>query len=479
MRWSGAQAANLSVSVTFPPRARCQDMHRHTPLALGATLLTLAMPASALADWTTPENVALPQGAVGTLSGYGDGAAVGHGYTNLVGAVRRTGKTIGSPFMAKVGDTYEHTVDVQQAGDGQLTALARRQRPRLPFRIRASVVAADGSSTVGPVTLSPSKRSAVNPVLSVARDGTAVAAWAYRDSAQSGWYVQAAVRKPGQARFAPAQALSAAPTTEVATRPQIRVSAGNGGRVAVAWFYPHEHYSETPVDRPLFVRTSAQNGTFSEPQAFSGGGGWPAVSMAYSPSGEELTLGLTRSGNDSWHETATTAVTIGASGSPLPAPSQLGSGGEGFAGPPTLAYAADGSEVLGWIQPSNLNGPGGKLLVATRSAGGAFGALEPLASVPANPEYVRIAAGRGGKAVIAWEKYVRALPDDIGTTPLYAVYASVRPDGSSPFGPAVQISADGDSVVSPDVVVTDNGDVVASFRTYADIRYEMTMLKQD
>jgi len=453
-------------------------MHRHAPLALGATLLTLAVPTSALAEWTTPETVALPQGAVGTLSGYGDGAAVGHGYINLVGAVRRTGTTINPPFTTQIGDAYEHSVSVEQSGSGQLTALARRQRPRLPFRVRATLVSADGATKIGPFTLSPSKRSAVNPVLSVARDGTAIAAWAYRDSATTGWYVQAAVRKPGQTRFAPAQALSAAPTTEIASRPEIRVSAGNGGHAAVTWFYPSLDYTAAaPTDVPLIVRTSSQDGGFTEPQAFTGFGSRPGVSMAYSPSGAELTLGLARSGNDSTHQTATVAVTVGASGSPLPAPVQLSAGGEGFAAPPALAYGADGSEVLGWIQPSNLNGPGGKLLVATRSAGGVFGALEPLASVPENPEYLRVAAGPGGKAVLAWERYVRPLPAKYGTTPLYSVYASVRADAASPFGPAEQISTDGDSVSNPDIVVTDNGDTVAAFKTWDNSRYEMTLLK--
>ena len=65
-------------------------------------------------------------------------------------------------------------------------------------RIRAIFVAADGTRSATR-TISDNTHSAAGPVLSVAPDGTAVAAWAWHDPA--GWRAQVAIRRPGQARF--------------------------------------------------------------------------------------------------------------------------------------------------------------------------------------------------------------------------------------------------------------------------------------
>jgi len=70
---------------------------------------------------------------------------------------------------------------------------------------------------------------------SAAPDGTAVAAWLWHDPA--GWHVQAAIRRPGQARFERPQNVSppAAKVGRTAPRPWINVAAGEGGRAAVTW----------------------------------------------------------------------------------------------------------------------------------------------------------------------------------------------------------------------------------------------------
>lgn len=89
------------------------------------------------------------------------------------------------------------------ASDRILLVTIGRHRPYQ--RVRVALRDTDG--TLSPArTISGKGHSATQPRLSVAPDGTAVAAWAWHDSAGS--RVQAAVRKPGAA-FGAAQTLSA------------------------------------------------------------------------------------------------------------------------------------------------------------------------------------------------------------------------------------------------------------------------------
>src|SRR3954452_2813498 len=169
---------------------------RHLLLAAGVAG-ALALPTPALAAWTAPTTVD-PSSEANQLSQRAFGGSVLTGWLDpVVSLSKRDGDGFTKPQPITVADAYERA---WAAGlDDQGAAIVLTLRRHLPVqRVRATFVTADGKRT-GPVTISDRTHSASQPRLDVARDGTAVAAWQWHDKA--GWRAQAAIRRPGEARF--------------------------------------------------------------------------------------------------------------------------------------------------------------------------------------------------------------------------------------------------------------------------------------
>ncbi|MCW3041430.1 MAG: hypothetical protein JWM31_3335, partial [Solirubrobacterales bacterium] len=145
----------------------------------GALLL---LPGVALAEWTAPQSLSrtadvdpLAQAAFG-------GSVVSAFFSPTATLSRRAGETFTPPTtLLRAPVAYETFREARLADDGEAIVLSvRRHAPHQ--RIRATFVAPDGTAGT-PVTISDHARSATQPVLDVAPDGTAVAAWAWHDPA--------------------------------------------------------------------------------------------------------------------------------------------------------------------------------------------------------------------------------------------------------------------------------------------------------
>ena len=99
------------------------------------------------------------------------------------------------PRADHAADPFEKAWAARLDRDGNAVVLTVRKHK--PFqRVRATFVAADGTRSATR-TISDHTAFVGRPQLSVAPDGTAVAAWSWHDAA--GRRAQAAIRRPGQA----------------------------------------------------------------------------------------------------------------------------------------------------------------------------------------------------------------------------------------------------------------------------------------
>ena len=224
---------------------------------LAAAVLAAALPASAHAAWTAPAPVDPGDNADQLAQGAFGGSVVLGWDCPVASVAKRAGDAFSPPTPITVADPFEKVWDANLDADGNAVVLTIRKH--LPLqRVRATFVTAAGARS-GPMTISDHAHSAAGPELSVAPDGTAVAAWQWHDPA--GWRVQAAVRLPGQARFGAPQTLSppAGSSGRQQLRPWIHVAAGTGGRAALTWQIGG---SSGLPETPLMVRTAGPDGVF-------------------------------------------------------------------------------------------------------------------------------------------------------------------------------------------------------------------------
>ncbi len=209
-------------------------MSRLLRLASAATVVAaVAAPAPALAAWTPPTAVGTAADANPSAQGAFGGSILTGWLEPTVSLAKRSGDGFGSPAALNAADPFEKAWASALDKDGNAIVLTVRKHKPLQ-RIRAIFVAADGTRSATR-TISDNTHSAAGPVLSVAPDGTAVAAWAWHDPA--GWRAQVAIRRPGQARFDRPQTVSP-PAPKVGrsqTRPRFEVAAGDGGRAVMTW----------------------------------------------------------------------------------------------------------------------------------------------------------------------------------------------------------------------------------------------------
>ncbi|HEX4363066.1 MAG TPA: hypothetical protein VHZ75_00835 [Solirubrobacteraceae bacterium] len=413
-----------------------------------------AAPSSALAAWTAP----VPIGSGTQSNQVASGAFGGSVLTGWLGStaflsVRQGDGMFSAPKQITVADPFEKVWDAGLAADGDAVVLTiRRHTPTQ--RIRATFVTAAGARS-GPMTISDQAHSATAPQLDVAADGTAVAAWQWHDRA--GWRVQAAIRRPGQARFDKPQTLSPpAPTIHRnQQRPWIQVAAGNGGRAVVTWQLGGS--SDLP-EYPLHVLSAGTGSVFSADQALAGAGGFADVGLAVSPSGDVQVAYLDE--HFMGHVAASSLrVAQGVAGGPLSSPVVLSAGGHGTSSGPQVAaaFSQDGTATVAWAKPGDQYEQGGVLEVFTRAPGGAFGAAQEVA---VGAEGVVLAGGPSGSAVLSW---MHDTP--VPTHPVWAVHAVTRPGAGGPFSADETISSAGLNALWPSVAMTASGDALATWVT--------------
>ena len=146
----------------------------------------------AAAAWTAPVPLALPDYGA-TASGAFGGSAVAGEFEATASIARRNGSGL-APFTPITAADPSETVGATGLADNGEAIVITVRRHRPTRRIRATIVAPDGTRGVAHTISDPSHTS-IRPDVAVAADGTAVAAWAWHDP--DGWRVQAAVRRPG------------------------------------------------------------------------------------------------------------------------------------------------------------------------------------------------------------------------------------------------------------------------------------------
>jgi hypothetical protein len=426
-------------------------------LAAAATVVAaVAAPAPALAAWTPPTAVGTATDANPIAQGAFGGSLLTGWLDPTASLSKRSGDGFGTPVALNAADPFEKVWASALDKDGNAIVLTVRKHKPLQ-RIRAIVVAADGTRSATR-TISDNTHSAAGPVLSVAPDGTAVAAWAWHDPA--GWRAQVAIRRPGQARFDRPQTVSP-PAPKVGrsqTRPRLEVAAGDGGRAVMSW-----QIGGSPglPESSLHVRTAGPDGVFGADQELAGAGGLADVGLAVAPTGAVQVAYLDehlsgKEGPSSLH------VAQGTVDAPLSAPATLSTGGKGISSGSQVAagFSADGSATVAWAKPGPRYEEGGALEIFTRAADGGFGAAQTVAQ---GAQGIVLAGGPGASAALAWMQETQH-PKSVS----YAIHASTRPQAGGPFGADQTISDTAINGLWPSIAMNAAGDAIAAWITNTD-----------
>jgi hypothetical protein len=428
-----------------------------TPLlAALAAAATLVLASPAHAAWTTPVTVDRSDEANPVAQAAFGGSVLIGSLEPTVALAKRAGETFAPPAPLTAADPFEKVWEAGLADNG--AAIVITERKHLPVqRIRAIFVSADGART-GPVTISDHAHSAAQPELSVAPDGSAVAAWVWHD--KPGWRVQAAVRRPGQPAFDKPQTLSppGPKLGDAQQRPWIHVAAGEGGRAVLTWQIGGDF--QLP-ESSLHVRTAGPDGVFGADQELGDAGGLADVALAVAPDGAVQVAYLDE--HFAGHEAPSNLhVAQGTAGAPLAGPVTLAQGKQGTSSGPQVAtvFSADGSATVAWAKPGRFNEEGGDLEVFTRPAGGSFG---PAQLIARRAQGVVVAAGASGAAVLSWMREASGAQRNAWT-----VHAALRPAAGGPFAPEQVISDTSRNALWPSVAMTPAGDAVATWVTNTD-----------
>jgi len=422
-----------------------------------AALATAAVPAVAVAGWSAPFVVAEPGDSEVALSP--SGRMLLNGDSRAVSAQVRSGDGFGAPQHVLTIPETERLWGLQaDASDRILLMTIRRHRPYQRVRI----VLRDTDGTLSPArTISGKGHSASQPRLSVAPDGTAVAAWAWHDS--SGWRVQAAVRKPGEA-FGPAQTLSE-PTPQA--RPWVTVAAGEGGRAAITWYVDGDDHT---LRTDLVAATAGRDGTFGTPTRLDGDWGFYRVSLAVAPDGRALAAWIPTAW--SLNQRVPLRVSDAAAGEAFGKARTLASGrGYVDGGDPVTALAPDGGAVVAWVKPNVTRSYNrGVVEILARPPGGRFGAGQTVSDSRRTPTGLTLSAGRDGTVALGWGDARFDLDDDTpdDDTPddhrlRWETRVSVRAPGARAFATADRVSDPAHDSRWPIVTVTPDGGVLAAW----------------
>src|SRR4051812_8348833 len=418
-----------------------------TPRILAATAAALALaPAAASAE---PSTVFTGDAwRASAVAGPGGGAFTPWD-PDTVALAARDGRTFAKATTAFTPVEFEKVwaAGLDAAGEGVVLTL-RKHKPYQ--RVRASLRSKDGAVTPA-TTISAKGHSASSPSLAVARDGSAIAAWAWHDPA--GWVVQAATR-PAGGRFGAPQTLSQ-PTK---WRPFVTLAIGEGGEGVAGWQLGGDYRDP---EEPLSYATAHVGQPFGAAAKLGDGGGHADLALAVAPDGAMLaawTPTYYLGKGDS--EPAKLVVADRAPGQPFGAPRTLTTGGPGFVdqGGPDAAFTSDGGALVAWVRPTSAGHTKGVVEAFARPPGGDFDAGQQLSDPSRSPAGVELAAGRHGEAALVWWDAVYRN----GVKPDLRVRASTRAAHDTWRAP-VQVSPDGQIALWPDVAVDDAGEVLAGW----------------
>ncbi|MEI2701518.1 MAG: hypothetical protein V9E83_03850 [Baekduia sp.] len=434
-------------------------------LAAAFVLAGLAGPAAATAaaGWSEPATVpGSERGAFPSVASSEHGTVVLNSGLSRVTVVPRTADGFGPAREAGPGDPFEQVLGTALAANGDTTVISERKRPRFIRRVRVTLTSASGSR-LGPMTISDRAHSAQSPVLSVAPDGTTVAAW-WGYAPGEGWTPQAAVRLPGEPRFAMRQQLASQGRAGRLTgydmpRAVLRAAAANGGRAAVAWGFTSTSTSSTSS----IGVAAASGGRFSPSGSFSS----PTQDMS------ELDLSLSNDGQLLVDYIQGSGYRSGARSTLMAASARIDRKLPEFAAVATgdtsgctcrllSAFTEDGRATIGWTPRANANPYGGPLLVVTRQADGTFSPAETLAPDTDSVDWVDVQPGPDGSTAISWRSRLQTGAGEVDTQRL-----ALRPRGSSSFEAPVELPSTASfglpSVAS--LTFTSAGDALAVWST--------------
>jgi hypothetical protein len=399
-------------------------MYKPLLFALAAALVA---PATASAAWTPPTTLAATETANPVAQRAFDGSVL----TGFLAPTAAVSKRLGPLADITAADPFEKVWYSGLDKDGNAVVLTVRKHA--PYqRVRAILVTADGARSAVR-TISQPGRSASGPVLDVAPDGTAVAAWGWHDPA--GWRAQVAIRRPGQPTFGAPRTISApGPLNgKYQTRPLLHVAAGLDGRAAVTYQFGGSY--ELP-EAPLHVLTAGIDSTFGADQALEGAGGYADADVAIGDSGQVELAWLDE--HFTGHPAAPSLhESHGTAGQPLSAPAVLATGGKGTSSGPQVAVdvAADGTPTIAWAKPADKYEDGGTLELIRG------GSTQTIAQ---HAEGIQL----DGDALV-WMTHDK----------LWSVHASIG------GGPDTVISDPAHNALWPTVAVTPKGDAIAAWVT--------------
>ena len=243
--------------------------------------------------------------------------------------------------------------------------------------------------------------------------------------------------RAGSAARCPAASAPAAWTAQTLGRPgrsprRVGLAAApNGGAIAI-W----------PGRRALTYATRAPRQRFGRAHTARRAAGPFDLSVASDPAGH-LVAGWVRSSDGGASVTATTASVRG----PLAAPQRLDSDSTSpdRIGLPAVAMAPDGGAVAAWADPPVAAGAPGSVRVAFRPLGSArFGTPVRVATGVARTRLLAVAAGSGGRALVALSGYFEPQVDVVDVTAAGAgARTTLTGSGSEPTFGAVAVGGDG------------------------------------
>ncbi len=444
----GAGAETLGRSV------RSKSMTRRLAL-LALTALTVAgsAPAARAAGWSDPSQ--LDTTATFAQSFSPDAGTLYSRDFSRLWATPRTGASFGAPTKIFEAVPSESLFYVGSDEHNALTILTlRRHKPY--NRVRISLRAPDGTLTPSR-TISGKGRSASQPALAVAPDGTAVAGWNWHDPA--GWRVQVAIRRPGQATFDAPQFVGD-PGRDPKIRPWVDVAAANGGHAVVAWHFGggYQHPSES-----LNAATANADGTFGAPIVLDQGAGFYETGLAVAADGRAIvawqpTYYLARGDT----ELAVLKLAEAAPGASFGATTQLTRGGPGFLdqGNPVVSLQPGGAAVIAWGEPMAAGHTNGVVEVFSRPTAGDFGPGYALSDGARSPSGLTLSAGADGTVALGWADSHFASGYH---GPNWESHVSVRAPGRQQFPQAARVTDPAHNGLWPVAAVAVDGSVAAAW----------------
>ena len=369
-----------------------------------------------------------------------------------------------------------HAVSVEMADAGDSVAVWNRGSTTGPGNVIQASTRAAGQSFSAPIEVSP---SGSDPVLAMSPGGMAIVAWRelegeveetggekFINTARQ--VIKVSVMAPGGGFSTPVDAYAAPPTIiEVVDSipktiqqggiPQtLRIAINAGGDAVLAWA---ENDPEAP-DTTVMAMTRSAAGAYSSATRVS-----PAPSADQPAQQPEVAIDDGGNATVTWQHGEADALAVEAATKPA---------GSSFAPPETLSGALDAGEQA--INPEVGSSASGETTVAwrrfsadesvveaaTRPAGGAFGAPEPVSAAGVQAFSPELDVAPSGALLAAW----LTGPEPNG------VQASLRAPGGT-FSPPQGISAPDTDSDALSAAINSNGAAAVSWSTLADGRYTL------